>query len=112
VNRLLYLFALLGLLLSPMHMADAAPAAAPAPAHHAPAHHAMAVAADHCAGDRSAPDRDRAKADCALGCSAMPGACAALAGGPAIPHLPYIAAPVRWRIGAGPVSDPPPPRHA
>jgi hypothetical protein len=107
VNRLLHLFALLGLLLSPMHMADAAPAAAPAPAHHA-----MAVAADHCAGDRSAPDRDRAKPDCALACSAMPGACAALAGGPALPHLPYLAAPARWRIGAGPVSDPPPPRRA
>ena len=104
MSRILHLLALLALVLTPMamHRAEAAPAA--------PQHHS-ASADGHCGGSEQAPDdRDQGRgADCALACSAMPGAGASLPA--AAPHRTnYDAAPAAFFAGTAPGSDPPPPR--
>jgi len=104
VSRILHLLALLVLVLAPaaMHRADAAPAA--------PQHH-MASADGHCGGSEQPPDEnDRSRgADCALACSAMPGAGARIEAAP-MPKRAYAAAPAAFFAGTAPGSDPPPPR--
>ena len=97
------MLALLALMLAPMamHRAEAAPAAP---------HHA-ASADGHCAGSDSARgERDQGRgADCALACSAMPGAGAAVEA--SVPHrAAYAAAQSPFFAGTVPGSDPPPPR--
>jgi hypothetical protein len=107
VSRLLHLLALVALMLAPASMHGAA--AAPAVPHHG----GQAMAADHCAGSEQQPEqeRDGRAADCALACSAMPGAGAELAAAP-LPTPAYDAAPAAFHTGTAPGSDPPPPRTA
>jgi hypothetical protein len=98
------MLALVALMLGPlaMHRADAAPSA--------PELHA-ASADGHCGSEGQAPDdRDKGKgADCALACSAMPGAGAALEAAP-LPSPSYSPARPSFFAGTAPGSDPPPPR--
>ena len=105
-TRLFQLLALAAMLLTPLGMHKAA-AAAPA------AHHAEeAMPAGHCGGSDEAPhDRnDGAAVECALGCSAIAGASAALPAD-AAPPAPYLAAPAPFFAGTAPGADPPPPRR-
>jgi hypothetical protein len=103
VSRIVQLLALLALILAPMavHRAEAAPAAP---------HHAASAEGD-CGHSAPVPDEKdpSGSADCALACSAMPGAGAELCA--AAPHrLSYAAARAAFFAGTAPGSDPPPPR--
>ena len=103
MSRILHLLALVALVLTPMamHRAEAAPAP----------QHSMASADGHCGGSEQPPDEnDRSRgADCALACSAMPGAGARIDAAP-MPKSAYSAAPAAFFAGTAPGSDPPPPR--
>lgn len=103
VKRFIQFLALLALILAPaaLHRAEALP-------HHVPA----ATDSDHCGGSRQPVDEDRRErnaADCAMACSAMPGACAQVEAAPS-PASPYLALPAPFFAGTAPGSDPPPPR--
>jgi hypothetical protein len=104
VNRILHLLALLAMMLSPIAMHGAAAA---------PSQHHAASADPHCGGSGEAPDEEEQSrgADCALACSAMPGAGASLEAAAAHRTL-YDAAPAAFFTGTAPGSDPPPPRTA
>ena len=105
MNRILHLLTLVALVLSPtaMHRAEAAPAAP----------HHVASADGHCGGTEQTPDdREQSRgADCALACSAMPGAGARIDAAP-MPKAAYSAAPAAFFAGTAPGSDPPPPRFS
>lgn len=104
MTRFVHLLAFLALLFAPpaMHRADAATAAP---------HHQTAAPAGHCDGSGQVPADESGgqAADCALACSAMPGACAALAVSPA-PRSAYALGRAAFFAGTVPGSDPPPPR--
>jgi hypothetical protein len=104
VNRILHLLALIAMMLAPMamHGAEAAPSES---------QHHVASAAPHCGGSSEAPDEQEQSrgADCALACSAMPGAGASVLAA-ASHRTIYNVAPAAFFAGTAPGSDPPPPR--
>ncbi len=111
--RLLRFLTLLALLIAPLRMmsahAEMALPASPAAGHHM----AAAGPSDHCGGmDESGKRTPDSSIDCALACSAMPGAQSELMAHPqalaAIPPATLADA----LLGLHPESDPPPPRIA